>query len=80
MQPRSHSTPPPADSTGTPSEIDDLQRIYQHELPGIFLREVFPRWPRVVAEVRWLREELRASRGQPSADTKAAPDADPRRT
>ena len=57
----------PQHSHSTPSEVDALQRLYSEQLPGAFLREVFRRWPGVVAEVRRLREELEASRGQAAA-------------
>jgi hypothetical protein len=43
-------------------EVDELDRTYRTNLPGVFMHQAFARWPVVLAEVRRLQAELRACR------------------
>ena len=45
------------------SVLEELDRTYRTNLPGVFMHQAFHRWPALAAEVRQLQEELRVSRG-----------------
>ena len=42
------------------SVLEELDRTYRTNLPGVFMHLAFHRWPALVAEVRRLQAELRA--------------------